>query len=1352
LKDGIFGIGGDMPDSQMAQIGQIAVRKGLITASQLIHVLEAQREYQAATGKTRQIGDMLIAKGFLTPEELHDLLKTQTKRSTRELAGFTLISRLGSGGMGTVYKARQKSLDREVALKVLPPKLAQDEIFIQRFFREARAVAKLNHPNIVQGIDVGEASGYFYFAMEFVEGATLKDIIHQRGAMPEKEALDIIEQMSKGLAHAHAHGLVHRDIKPDNVLIDLHGTAKLCDLGLARGTKGDSALTQTGITLGTPHYISPEQARSEATLDARADLYSLGATWFHLIAGTPPYTAGNPLAVITKHLSDPIPKVRQANPQAGISKGTELIICKLLAKKPDDRYASADDLLRDIQDLKSHCPPRIASKAVEPGPEIKKNIIPEKITPKPNPTQETDLLVKAEPAVVQTSSTGGSLPLIIIMALVILGLSAAVFFTINTDDTSKDAPPTEGPSHPKTGHKPKPKTGQPPKTYRPHKETPRLIRLRNRYDQALLLEKERPDDIDIHIAAWRRLYGAAGGTKYLEIANKKLRELAQKRIDLLKAASAQLQQDLSELDTLVDDKISKELFRSALESVHNFKQQGPANRELPRRLAALVKKIRNSAGEAVKKIVAQAHQQALDGNFTEARKALESIEKFRLPNFSSLLMTARRELSRLERESILKKARQARNNCLKAIADTRDMVTERKYSEALENLRKASNSVLKHVADEVLAPEIELLSQATLFLNLCRDKALTHAPDVKLTVQNVTGSITDFDPKTNAITVVLKLRGGQATGKGNLLTLEAKQLLLLTGLDMPKRCTPEMALMAGAFLALAEDMKIADEYLAIARKADLISRALEKALAIHKKGASEVMAEEKYHLFSAAVAKKNWISSISLAEELLKSYSDTKFLKPHIEEVETGLKNALRVTSPLVKHEIVFQTNLSIPSLGLASYSGASDAFLSDVKDPSRTSGDTAELMAFGFGKQAPLLQFDISTIPDEAQIISATLLLHCNEILYGQIGDKPRVELYAMTLPWSARSVCYANRVDSRGVKTLWPENNPAQARDTKVMWGHKKPGLVAFSNAQRKSWLRFDISRLVKAWHEKQRLNNGIYLHMNHNSAAIIASCEHPVPRIRPKLVISFQSKSLPQAADAPFEPRDCTSYSLDNPESITEFQKDFRLLSKRGTNNEISTPIQVGRGGLAVQTSAHPGLLLQARDMKFGAQGSVSFLLTWQTSRRPSGSMIFGFPIGKGNPLKLPGLFCQADVVTKSTSSSFKSGALNIRLDPTGKSRNILTGKLLRSSSPEFDMIHLRMSWRFQELVWFINGQRTGSGKLPPPLADRMSEKPLAISAGTFQQARGSEIISFKISRIAVGKPFDDDFIDSASRKKP
>jgi formylglycine-generating enzyme required for sulfatase activity/tRNA A-37 threonylcarbamoyl transferase component Bud32 len=268
---------------------------------------------------------------------------------TRKIGNFELVERIGQGGMGAVFKARQISMDRIVALKVLPPRLAKQGTFIERFMREAHAVARLNHPNIVRGIDVGEDAGVYYLAMEFVDGASAKKLLRP-GGLPEEQVLKIGKAIAGALAHAHQQGILHRDIKPDNILMDQDGTPKLCDLGLARldnQSEEDHSLTQAGSAMGTPLYISPEQARGDADLDAKTDLYSLGATLYHLLCGKPLFEGATSAVVMLKHLTAKCPN--PADDGIQVSRGFLMILGKLLAKERAERYESAQVLAEDLE-------------------------------------------------------------------------------------------------------------------------------------------------------------------------------------------------------------------------------------------------------------------------------------------------------------------------------------------------------------------------------------------------------------------------------------------------------------------------------------------------------------------------------------------------------------------------------------------------------------------------------------------------------------------------------------------------------------------------------------------------------------------------------------------------------------------------------------------------------------------------------------------------------------------------------------------------------------------------------------------------------------------------------------------
>ena len=264
------------------------------------------------------------------------------------LGGYELLGKIGQGAMGAVFKARQTSMDRVVALKVLPQRLARNKEFVARFLREARSAGRLNQPSIVQAFDAGEADGYYYIAMEYVDGPSVDALLKTGNALAERRALEIARDVAQALEFAHQAGLIHRDVKPANILLTSNGAAKLADLGLARESivDGDSSLTNVGVALGTPDYMAPEQVRGDADIDGRCDIYSLGATLYHLLVGSVPFTGGTRAEVMSKHLTNPAPNARQANPQ--VSLAAAAIIRKAMEKQRDGRYADAGQLRADI--------------------------------------------------------------------------------------------------------------------------------------------------------------------------------------------------------------------------------------------------------------------------------------------------------------------------------------------------------------------------------------------------------------------------------------------------------------------------------------------------------------------------------------------------------------------------------------------------------------------------------------------------------------------------------------------------------------------------------------------------------------------------------------------------------------------------------------------------------------------------------------------------------------------------------------------------------------------------------------------------------------------------------------------
>ena len=342
-----------MPSDRDYEFARIAVERKRLAPGQA-EVLLADLRAAESLGAGDSFPQLAQKRGLLSEADCRQIGERveQSLRERAEIGGFKIIEKIGRGGMGAVFKARQISMDRVVALKILSRRLAGNRTYVRRFVREARAAAKLDHPNIVQGINVGNSGGYYYFAMEYVDGETLAQKLKREGRLAELEAAVVCAQIARALDHAYSRAnIIHRDVKPQNILLSSSGPAKLADLGLAReAIQGDAAVTFTGVTLGTPDYISPEQIRGEVNLDGRCDVYSLGATLFHLLAGRPPYQGETANVTMAKHLTDPVPDVAAERPD--VSADTAAIVRKAMQKEKTGRYQTAGEMAAALDDVR----------------------------------------------------------------------------------------------------------------------------------------------------------------------------------------------------------------------------------------------------------------------------------------------------------------------------------------------------------------------------------------------------------------------------------------------------------------------------------------------------------------------------------------------------------------------------------------------------------------------------------------------------------------------------------------------------------------------------------------------------------------------------------------------------------------------------------------------------------------------------------------------------------------------------------------------------------------------------------------------------------------------------------------
>ncbi len=351
-------------ETSVESICNLLVRSRLLAPSNIRDLHQRWKaEAGAAAGDVNRFSKWLVAKNYVTEYQCGLLMRGKSDHFF--LGDYKLLDRIGQGRMAGIYEAQHIHSGQRVACKVLPPSKAKDKETFARFQREARLAVKLKHPNIVRTFQMGKSEGVYYIVMEYLDGETLEEILKRRGKLPPQEAARLIHQALLGLQHIHEKGMIHRDMKPGNLMLTpspakgadttMQATVKVLDIDLGRALFDEGApgaapqqdLTGTGIILGTPEYLSPEQARNAHNADIRADIYSLGCTLYHCLAGRPPFTDNNPVLLVVKHASEQPRPLKDFNPS--VPDGLQQIVSTMLAKDPAQRYPTPAEAAKALQ-------------------------------------------------------------------------------------------------------------------------------------------------------------------------------------------------------------------------------------------------------------------------------------------------------------------------------------------------------------------------------------------------------------------------------------------------------------------------------------------------------------------------------------------------------------------------------------------------------------------------------------------------------------------------------------------------------------------------------------------------------------------------------------------------------------------------------------------------------------------------------------------------------------------------------------------------------------------------------------------------------------------------------------------
>jgi hypothetical protein len=662
------------------------------------------------------------------------------------LGGYYIEEFIGRGGMGAVYKTKQISLNRTVALKILSRRLTSDKKFIDMFIKEARAAGSLNHPNIVQVYDVGEEGGTHFFSMELMTLGSVGDSLKKLGRLSVAKALEVAIHIAKALEYAEKKNLVHCDIKPDNLMISEDGTVKLGDLGLSKNVQRDEGETDSDVVFGTPHFIAPEQAQRQK-VDHRADLYSLGASLYLMLSGRTPYTGDTGREIALKHVREPLKPVKVVLPE--VPDRINAIVTKMMAKDPKDRYPSATRLLDELRKANIEINPAAAYTDGFPG-------IP---------------LSKAQPGPGRLFIFVGAVAL-----LLLLGLLAALG-VFSSDGVSADNPspgpvapgPTPGPSTADKDAEARRRLEEEKRRIEEDKRQLREDQARNAYSAAVSWEEKNglthPKTLEKYALVARKYPNTVFGKK----AEKRRTEIAEKN-----AAWHKREKDAASALEAIEGKANLLMkdwyFQKALDCFAEFDMSRFSGTEAAGKIKSRRQFVRNKASSSYAQIASEASALATAGDFDRARALLRRvIERFGMTTFTAKAQKALRKIesdvSRIQKSKIeaIQKADQA------LFEETAARCQKEVRAFRFEDARESARAILPHTPTGQEKLKTEEFAKKTLLL--LKD------------IVNITRLFRQTLPAVNARSgkVMLTISKVSPTKRARILTADEKGLKIKLG-------------------------------------------------------------------------------------------------------------------------------------------------------------------------------------------------------------------------------------------------------------------------------------------------------------------------------------------------------------------------------------------------------------------------------------------------------------------------------------------------------------------------------------------------------------------------------------------